>query len=548
MGFNYDSSINSNNLSEISVENDEIVEKKHEKSIFNQYFEKDKALMEQADLNKDGNLTAYEVRRWIELVLNPCGKLEDAIRNKAKDATLKIIKNIANMLGIVYDGYDPEAGELRKELVEELNNYQKIDTNRDGVITGEELDEANKTLSKSTTAMRNNEEGIVDGYIDNYQGTFGSCWLLSRLRGIAKKAPELYNQMIKQDKETGEVTVTIPDRSGEPFIYKISKEQLLELRELSLQCHRNGWNKSKYYSTDIEVIAFEKAFLALEDKENFKILSEVQNYLDNSTIKKPENYKGVMLNEILNMSEKEIEALRGKESLASDGSLEDLIYFIKFTKPKDENSIKPSINSEDYNSYAEYLKALVSYISTVDYELDIDKEKFYNDSVILKPWIKRYSSTKERYIRVSNKAFDELYQYIKVSQPLNGVEKPPISYSQQNVSVRSGGDHRTSFYMLLGHSATVEEYNNGDLSGNKIKKILTEAVQSENKIVCCGFASNNLGFITDHTYLVENIEKDGKKWIVLSNPHNAEKKEYITEKEFLELFESITVATLPDKI
>ena len=548
MDFNYDNSINSNNnLPERFLENIDADAKKQKKSIFNRYFEKDKALMEQADLNEDGNLTAFEVRRWIELVLIPYGKLQDAIRNNAKDVTLKIIINIANMLGIIYDGYEPDAGELRKELVEELNNYQKIDANRDGVITGEELDEANKTLSKSTTAMRNNEEGLVDGYIDNYQGTYGSCWLLSRIRGIAKKAPELYNQMIKQDKETGEVTVTIPGNSGEPFIYKISKEKLLELKKEAIQGHRSGLKGSRYHSTDIEAIAFEKAFLALENKENSKILSEVRNYLDNSTIKKPEILRGINLNDFLSMSDEEIEATRSNVCPRGSGTERDLELFIKYTRPIDEKLKKPSTLRQDYDSYAEYIRTLVEYISNVDYELDVDMEIFYDEETILKPWVKVPSTSKKKGYQIVNESFSELRDYISISQSTNGVEKPTLSYYQNNVSVKSGGHNVDSFRMLLGSSTKINKYEKGDMSDNKIKKILENAVPNNKQVVCCGFALNDLGLFTDHAYLVESISTNGKS-VILSNPHNSEERINLSIKDFLNIFENITIATLPDKI
>ena len=100
--------------------------------------------------------------------------------------------------------------------------------------------------------------------------------------------------------------------------------------------------------------------------------------------------------------------------------------------------------------------------------------------------------------------------------------------------------------MLLGNSASVDKYENGDLSSNKMKKVLEAAVQSENQVVCCNFKPGNENrFYKNHSYLIEAIYEKG---VVLSNPHNAEDEIWITYKEFLELFEAITIATLPDKI
>ena len=101
--------------------------------------------------------------------------------------------------------------------------------------------------------------------------------------------------------------------------------------------------------------------------------------------------------------------------------------------------------------------------------------------------------------------------------------------------------------MLLGSSTKINKYEKGDMSDNKIKKILENAVPNNKQVVCCGFALNDLGLFTDHAYLVESISTNGKS-VILSNPHNSEERINLSIKDFLNIFENITIATLPDKI
>ena len=544
MGFNYDNSVGSNNnfIESNSGENNMPEFKKILNfSIFNRCFSNNKTEIDKADTDKNGLLSITEVRNWIKFTLITQGNLQDLPTNSENNSIKNIVKNIANFLGITYVGENQDIQSLKIDLLKELDNYQDIDFNRDAVVTQEELEYANKILPKSTTANRNNAIGKIDGYIDNIQGTFGSCWLLSAIKGLADNAPDLYNQLITQDQETGEVTVTIPSKNGKPFIYKISKEKLLCARSKALEeCRKKGIEgRSKYlFSTDIDAIAFEKAFLALERKETKEALSSVKNYLNNSVLTKPETYNGIPLDKILEMSDEEL------NKLSHDGVFAGFIYN---TEPKDKSVDKPSYSRLDYTSEADYIRTIVSYC--LNTELEIDLSIISTNDAILKP--DKKINDEQGCLR---KEHQLLEYYIEHSTPINGVEKPNLNEidnrNTRNVSIIDGDT--TGGYdlkVLLGNDVKIKTYDNENISNGEIKKLLEEYTSENRKMVFCTFKdSEDEDFVAKHRFLIKEVIKEGRKYIILSNPHDSEKEKSLSIDEFLNLYKRVVLVDLPDNI
>lgn len=143
----------------------------------------------QADTNNDGTVSWNELYEYIDTKVFKGTELSE----------------YANILGIriepqpVFDenGKCDEMQSsaktfsvLKQQILNTIKAQQNADLNNDNVVS---YDEA----VKASNNLLNRLYGIVDGRMDNKQGTCGSCYILIAQTALIKKFPDLYSNIVQ---------------------------------------------------------------------------------------------------------------------------------------------------------------------------------------------------------------------------------------------------------------------------------------------------------------------------------------------------------------
>lgn len=495
-----DISLNNNNAQYTEVESIDVVKKN---SIFDKIFGANK----DADTNGDGSVSFDEAIEYIN-------------KNYTNDKAREIILKVAAFLGVEKknNGLGIEGdNSFYSEIIENIEILKKIDKNNDNNIDLAEVKSANN-LSEKETIKLNRIFGIVDNKFNNKQGTFGTCHLLTSGDGIARNAPEVFAEIVKQN-EKGDITVTFYGADGEPFSRTISNKAIQRRQESRARVYNEaviyGNKASKLGSSDPDAIALELA-LALygnymkEKREQYE--KELQNYIDNSEFKMVEKPS--------------IEALT-YESLSQEKLDELHNYYIN------------SVNNEGKRgSHCFAFSKKKESLTKEQFDWFI-KEYFPNSepTMLEKPQKLSNVSAVENWIRNS---YSETF------------DKPEVKLQKGYPTLNSGWCTRDTIRLLAGGTWTHYQHNSTDdvkaeealLSFNQISPNEEETTVN---IGTASFKNTELNgqIRPNHAYLINYTTKN---YVVLTDPHDSTKTITYPIKDFLKNYADFSINTIPRKI
>ena len=499
---------NNNMPNNVPAENAAPKTVKPKRSIFDAIFKGEDRQI--ADKNQDGSISLEEAYNYIGM----SGK-DTGMRNM-------ILDRLGAFLGIENNsGLDSDKDAMYKyQLQKSINVLLKVDTNADSDVTIDEI-RAAKNLTDTEKKLLNTAFGLVDGNIDNKQGSYGSCWALTAGYGLSKEAPDLYQKVVKQDEE-GNAIVTFYGLGDEPVEFKVSREYIhrMIVKRTAIVNHNNNkanmygngeQNLSNYGSSDPDAIALEAAMSMYDKKikqEEEAYRQQLVDYVNSSTpniIEKPDISK-----------------------LAPGMSQEDWKEFFNYYK----------------NSESEYKNQFL-FTSLIDEMTpdDIENMRTYvansTPAEVVKPDVNKLSLS------------SKLFNYIKNSHS-DTMEKPEWKLIGNRIggTITGGGDPGRGVQALAG--GTCEKYygyhyedeytelTNEELA--KIEQILKDKQPGDKKIYSTSFKSDDKTVISSHAYFISRVE--GNK-VYLVDPHDSSREISYPLKKFLGNFSDLAVNTLP---
>lgn len=498
--------INSNNFNnEIKPADDnQQIKPKKIASLFDSFFDgKEKDI---ADCNKDGSISFDEASNYIK---------NFSLQNYD---SRQVLLKIAAFLGVEMKSniHYEEDSSFFNEILNNIENLKKADKDGDQNVTFQEA-KSLEGLDKNNRLKLNRIFGIVDNEINNKQGGYGTCHLLTAGTGIAKQAPKVFENIIKQDEE-GNVTVTLYGADSEPFSIKIPNRILRLQQERRARVKNNamihGEKATGYGSSDPEAIALEMAYANYGrkiEKDNKLYLEKLQNYIDNSEFKMVEkpSIEGVTFENIT------------QEKL-------DELYNYYYNSANNEgvrgNSMFVFIRRKEYLTEEQFNTFINEYYPNSQ-PIVLEKPKRLTAITEVENWLKNSSS--------------------------ESVEKPEMQQLKSSGSLNSGGFTERSIQLLAGGTFRryASENTKPEIIETELANITSSYAESDDNvnIYSADFKAADLdGKIkAGHAYLVDGYFGEE---VILVDPHDSSKKIYYPKKRFLENYKNFGINTIENKI
>lgn len=478
MGFEIENSKTLNNQTDNVTQSKKLQVKKSVKKV--RIFEfglnsKDKSLL---DLNKDGQVGFNEFKEYIN----------------SQNPDSKTLGKIAGILGVelsTSEDYETNI-EFYSKANKILDNLTKVDTDNNNDISIQELENA-KDLDESSRADLYRACALSDGKINNKQGNQGSCWVLAAAYGLSKANPELFNKVVKKDKE-GNTIVTFYglDKPFETKINRLVIQTMLRQRTQKinnnlLEQGNSSTIDSQYYSSDPDAIALELAFdKYIRSVKNLNSNQDqvINNYVKNSVPKKPEKPD---INKItLDMSKDDLRQLSNyyKNSTKENKEENYLPYDVKYLNPETIEKIRKYVQ-ESTPTIPEF---------PTEYDIKFRTPKLYN------------------YLKNSH---SDTYQVPETSIYINRVGNFDNGGQPGNaIKILVGGELETISNQESDFASTVV-----DGGKDKIRSLLLskDIFQNKDSIYSLSFQQEDKYVINNHAYTMINADDEN---VYLVNPHN----------------------------
>lgn len=475
---------------------------KKRNSVFDKIFRTNKDV----DTDNDGTISFDEAIEYIK-------------KNYTKENVKEIIFKIAAFLGVEKknNGYGIDKdNSFYNEIIENIEILKIVDKNNDNNVDLQEAKSANNLNEKETIKL-NRILGIIDNKFNNKQGTFGTCYLLTSGDGIARNAPKVFKQIVKQH-ENGDITVTFYGTEEEPFSCKIPNKRIQREQEARAK-RRNDiityGKKSQYGSSDPDAIALEVAISlyakSIKDK-NKQQEEEIQNYIDNSVFKIVEKPSIEALT-YQELTQEKLDELHNYYMNSVNNSGERGCDIYAFTKNR--NHLTQEQFDWFINEYFPNSKPTI-----------LEKPKKLSNSSAVKNWIKNSHS--------------------------DTFTKPEIKPKKGYPNLNNGWFTRDTIRLLAG--GTWKNYNINVTDESIIKEELANLMKKSSisnettvDIATTGFLKPDLNgkIKPKHAYLINYTTKTH---VILTDPHDSTQIISYPIKDFLKNYHDFSINTIPREI
>jgi len=261
-------------------------------------------LYNKVDKNKDGNISWEEMKQYSERInsLKDVKKLANQLgiplklipqEDNFENITLSdndMFERVNMMSAQNTQKYDFERA--KDDIGRTLDAMQHADSNGDNIVSYEEV---NDVKDENERIILNRLYGIIDGSIDNEQGSYDNCYAITAQTALARKRPDSYAKVfIKYSKNNpdilkdcfiinsdnnknfkeGDVIVKLALRIKSGVLtYVIPREDIIQKqREYAVQLNNNG-NKENIGSMDPDAIALEETLKKIQNDNDLSKIS-----------------------------------------------------------------------------------------------------------------------------------------------------------------------------------------------------------------------------------------------------------------------------------